>query len=625
MKFTFTKLLILFTTSSNILTSADTCLEYWDLSVEGCDYEKLVSQLQAELPGTCPHNAERELQLALDVDSEDEVKEIMQVECSEGYFPWEGISKKGYVFDKAVFDGGTYYNEERESLDEYGIPQHRLKDDPGARIKLIHDEIAREKGIEFPDYLTHFENCELRAAMCCFVQDRQANDNNGNCKEPYEEKCLDADPADNTDICYHDMENSPTSSRTESGFVVFEEEDDGDSHCHGIAWAEDGLDPTARYKGNNLFYVTLYDHLFKRGYVGNVPGAPKCACIEQMPVVTRSDCTQVDTTNEEFDFMYYYGDFNVTLVNVDIDFNSCQGANNNNNDLEAYYEQLTNDGKASETELAELRSHLVGETYCREAIDEFLKEKGVIKTPACEGSDPESCGCGEVDQADYRGTIATTISGRTCQRWDSNEPHSHSRKRANYPNAGLEENYCRNPDGEPSNWCYTTDINKRWDFCYVPLCGCSATLAGETCGCGEVGQADYRGTISTTASGLECQRWDTKDPHTHNRTPQNFPDSDLSENYCRNPDGEPATWCYTTDPNKRWDYCDVPVCDCHECDDTPTARMIRRGETCATEIDDLDDKCNKHGAWISNNYCELSCFNSGNGYYGSNCCNGSEL
>ena len=32
-------------------------------------------------------------------------------------------------------------------------------------------------------------------------------------------------------------------------------------------------------------------------------------------------------------------------------------------------------------------------------------------------------------------------------------------------------------------------------------------------------------------------------------------------NYCRNPDGEPAVWCYTTDPQKRWEYCDVPKCD----------------------------------------------------------------
>ncbi len=33
-----------------------------------------------------------------------------------------------------------------------------------------------------------------------------------------------------------------------------------------------------------------------------------------------------------------------------------------------------------------------------------------------------------------------------------------------------------------------------------------------------------------------------------------------AENYCRNPDGEPTLWCYTTDNETRWDYCDVPNC-----------------------------------------------------------------
>ena len=32
------------------------------------------------------------------------------------------------------------------------------------------------------------------------------------------------------------------------------------------------------------------------------------------------------------------------------------------------------------------------------------------------------------------------------------------------------------------------------------------------------------------------------------------------ENYCRNPDGESTVWCYTTDPNETWEYCDVPRC-----------------------------------------------------------------
>ena len=31
-------------------------------------------------------------------------------------------------------------------------------------------------------------------------------------------------------------------------------------------------------------------------------------------------------------------------------------------------------------------------------------------------------------------------------------------------------------------------------------------------------------------------------------------------NYCRNPDGEPGPWCYTTDSSKRWELCDVEQC-----------------------------------------------------------------
>ena len=101
----------------------------------------------------------------------------------------------------------------------------------------------------------------------------------------------------------------------------------------------------------------------------------------------------------------------------------------------------------------------------------------------CEGSNPTACGCEEAKQADYRGTIATTVSGRTCQRWDSQSPHSHSRTPSNYPLSGLEENYCRNPDGEGTAWCYTTDSDKRWEACDVPTCtiGGTQTLQDVSC------------------------------------------------------------------------------------------------------------------------------------------------
>ena len=45
----------------------------------------------------------------------------------------------------------------------------------------------------------------------------------------------------------------------------------------------------------------------------------------------------------------------------------------------------------------------------------------------------------------------------------------------------------------------------------------------------------------------------------HDRTPTNYPSKGLGDhNYCRNPDDEKGAWCYTTDPDHRWEYCDCP-------------------------------------------------------------------
>ena len=34
-----------------------------------------------------------------------------------------------------------------------------------------------------------------------------------------------------------------------------------------------------------------------------------------------------------------------------------------------------------------------------------------------------------------------------------------------------------------------------------------------------------------------------------------------NNNYCRTPDIGKSPWCYTTDSETRWEYCQVPVCD----------------------------------------------------------------
>ena len=71
------------------------------------------------------------------------------------------------------------------------------------------------------------------------------------------------------------------------------------------------------------------------------------------------------------------------------------------------------------------------------------------------------------------GTMNVTKSGKPCQAWASHTPHGHSRNLAKYfPDETMEDvgNFCRNPDWEPSPWCYTTDPAVRFEECNIKLC-----------------------------------------------------------------------------------------------------------------------------------------------------------
>uniref|UniRef100_A0A2R8ZU81 Kringle domain-containing protein n=1 Tax=Pan paniscus TaxID=9597 RepID=A0A2R8ZU81_PANPA len=73
----------------------------------------------------------------------------------------------------------------------------------------------------------------------------------------------------------------------------------------------------------------------------------------------------------------------------------------------------------------------------------------------------------------YRGKKATTVTGTPRQEWTAQEPHRHSRfTPGTSPRAGLEKNYCRNPDGDINGpWCYRVNPRKLFDYCDIPLCG----------------------------------------------------------------------------------------------------------------------------------------------------------
>jgi len=156
---------------------------------------------------------------------------------------------------------------------------------------------------------------------------------------------------------------------------------------------------------------------------------------------------------------------------------------------------------------------------------------------------------------DYRGTQSRTLSGITCQNWSQNKPHVHNFKQINYPKADLNENYCRNPDKSSGGpWCFTNDVNTRWGYCF-PMC----TESFQCHNTNEPFGSDYRGTQRVTLSGKTCQHWSQNTPHNHIYNPSSYPNDDLRENYCRNPDKSKRPWCYTVNANKRWEYC-FPVC-----------------------------------------------------------------
>ncbi|KAI8513721.1 hypothetical protein Bbelb_080450 [Branchiostoma belcheri] len=130
------------------------------------------------------------------------------------------------------------------------------------------------------------------------------------------------------------------------------------------------------------------------------------------------------------------------------------------------------------------------------------------KTDAAFICEFEYCQVG--DGASYRGTVSVTNTGKTCQRWDRQLPHSHDRTPDNYPSSGLEENYCRNPDGESGVWCYTTNLLERWGLCDVPDCGARAGFFALTsrsyspCLPGTTAPSAYQ-CVPVRTSDIECE------------------------------------------------------------------------------------------------------------------------
>jgi len=90
---------------------------------------------------------------------------------------------------------------------------------------------------------------------------------------------------------------------------------------------------------------------------------------------------------------------------------------------------------------------------------EGIKDDAKDNNECCDKNDDAKC-------EKYRGTMNTGRDGGTCKLWKDT-----TYKHTDYPDAGLEENYCRNPggyEGEKLPWCYLKKGS--WHYCDVPMC-----------------------------------------------------------------------------------------------------------------------------------------------------------
>lgn len=104
-----------------------------------------------------------------------------------------------------------------------------------------------------------------------------------------------------------------------------------------------------------------------------------------------------------------------------------------------------------------------------------------------------------------------------------------------------------------------------------------------------------------TETGIPCQIWASQSPHQHTLGDDagDFQDGEMPANYCRSTLGEDGRpWCYTSNEDVDWEYCDVPQCSC-------TGDFVVYGSSCYAYVNtpaswlDAKTQCSSLGGFLA--------------------------
>jgi len=386
----------------------------------------------------------RELMALTKVQSKEEARPALQFLCDDALAQataiavsnsgnWGSLQSEGAIDFDEYFEGHGFLNEETGNFQQYesdfikrgGYNRfNHISSDPrendhyptseasyqaGEAIYNFYNDEAKKTFLSAPTVEFGKENdnqsCEqTNAAVCCWHRDRQYLDKNGNCNFS---DCANQNPGDNTDLCW-----------TESNGEIFPypgEETEQDLHCHGLAWGMD-LDVNANAKWNNLFFVSMYDHLYTRGYAESITNDPKimgkqamCGCVEDINPIARADCTEVIGRTNTTATVDDDGVLSINHVSdsFQLEFRACEGYDYvedfgpedyeenpdaadleaSNNDLSAFMYRLYLEGKVDLEHTMAFNETIVG--YTKSEVNKGDKQREAVCEAAFKQRFPE--------------------------------------------------------------------------------------------------------------------------------------------------------------------------------------------------------------------------------------------